>query len=103
MWGKNPHKMIVKKHPLDDNSLMLAICDEDLIGKKIEDKIVCLDLDSGFYKGESMNKEELGVLIKEARIINAVGKKSVGFLQEKDLVKKVSFVKKIPYVQITHL
>jgi hypothetical protein len=95
--------MIVKKHLLDDNSLMLAICDEGLIGKNIEDKKQQLDLSSEFYKGKIKNKKEIGMLIKEARIINVVGEKSIKFLQEKGLIEKISFIKKIPYAQITHL
>ena len=95
--------MIVKKHILDDNSLMLAICDDDLIGKKIENETTCLNLDSEFYKGKALNKKEVGVLIKEARIINVVGEKSIDLLHQKKLVKKISYVKKIPYAQITNL
>ena len=82
---------------------MLAICDEELSGKNIDDGEIQLDLSSEFYKGESMNEEELSMLVKEARIINAVGEKSVKFLQIKGLVEKVSYVKKTPYAQVTYL
>ena len=95
--------MIVKKHLLDDKSLMLAICDEELSGKKIDDGEKQLNLSSEFYKGEPMSEEELSLVIKEARIINAVGEKSVKFLQEQGLIEKVSYVKKTPYAQVTYL
>ena len=95
--------MIVKKHMLDDNSLMLAICDKNLIGKKIKEGKINLDLNSEFYKGEPLNKKELEKIVKKARIINAVGEKSVAFLQEKKLIKKISFIKKIPYAQLSRL
>ena len=95
--------MIVKKHLLDDNSLMLAISDEQLIGKKISSGKKQLNMDSEFYKGETMNEEKLKNLVKEAKIINAAGEKSIKFLKKLGLIEKVSFVKKIPYAQISYL
>ena len=56
--------MIVKKHS-QNNKLVLAICDEDLLGKTIEENDLILDLKSDFYRGEEMNETEL----KQLRII----------------------------------
>ena len=46
---------------------------------------------------------EIKNLVKEAKIINAVGEKSIEFLRKLGLIEKVSFVKKIPYAQISYL
>ena len=81
---------------------MLSICDENLIGRKIEDGKMILNLNSEFYKGKPLNKKELTSIIKEARIIHAVGKKSIDFLQNEKMVKRVSFVKKVPFAQVTY-
>jgi len=66
--------MIVKEH-INEGKLILALCDKNLLGKKIEDQNIQLDLSSSFYKGEEADIEELKKLIKKAYIINAVGKK----------------------------
>jgi len=92
--------MIVKEH-INEGKLILALCDKNLLGKKIEDQNIQLDLSSSFYKGEEADIEELKKLIKKAYIINAVGKKAVEFLEKEGLIEKenIIYVKKIPHAQ----
>lgn len=85
-----------------NKKLIVAICDSELIGKKIKDNKIILDLNSNFYKGEEKREDEIKEIIRKAYVINAVGKKSVGFLvklgyiSEKEAIK----VKNVPHVQI---
>ena len=80
---------------------MVAICDNELIGQKFEEKNLQLDLSSDFYKGEDKSEGEIVKLIKGSYVINAVGEKSVGLclklglLDEKDVIN----IKNIPHAQ----
>jgi hypothetical protein len=93
--------MIVKKHS-QNNKLVLAICDEDLLGKTIEENDLVLDLKSNFYRGEKTTEQELEKLLKTSYIVNAVGKNSIEFLEKQGLIKKenAKIIAKTPCVQI---
>ena len=93
--------MIVKIHKTQDGRKVVAICDNDLIGKKFEEGKLQLDLNSSFYKGEEMSEERVIELVKGSCIINMVGEKSTGFalklgvVSKKDIIK----IKNIPHAQ----
>ena len=93
--------MIVKQQVANEN-LVLSICDEELVGKVIEEGNMQLDLSSDFFKGDKMEQEELKLLLEKAYIINAVGKKSVDFLVEQGFVEedKVGVVEGVPHAQM---
>lgn len=92
--------MIVKKHKHGDR-LILAVCDSDLIGKKITEGYKQLDLTSKFYKGIEKDKKKILELFKIAYIINLVGKKSVNLGVKAGIIEKnnISLVKKVPHAQ----
>ena len=96
--------MIVKKHTAD-GKVVLAICDEDILGKYFEDEKAVLDLTSKFYAGSEKNTEELLEMIKEAYIINCAGHKTIEFLKKHNLVddKTVIRIGGIPFAQIVFL
>ena len=93
-------KMIVKIHPTP-NGRMLAICDSDILGKKFEEGDRQLDLAGRFYHGKETSKDEIVALLRDVYIINAVGKESVGFLVEQNMVdkEKVLTISGVPYAQ----
>jgi uncharacterized protein len=97
--------MIAKKHVLPDKRLLLAVCDEDILGKLFLEGKKQLDLGQEFYKGEKLSEEEAIKLIKMACIVNAVGKNAVeccwkaGVIEE-GMAKKIAG---IPYLQIVSL
>ena len=93
--------MIAKIHQLKEGKIMIALCDEELINQKIEEGDQQLDLTSEFYKGEKISEEELKPLIKKAKIINAVGKRTIAFLKKQNEIKeKILTIKEIPHAQI---
>lgn len=92
--------MILKKHSTTEGQLILAMCDEELLGKEFEENELILDLTSEFYKGKKLSEEEAEKLINDAYIINAVGEKVIEFLKKKEYVDKVKEIQKIPYTQI---
>ena len=83
----------VKTHD-SPNGIVIAICDSDLIGKKIEEGNKQLDLTGSFYKGEEKTKEEIVRILKRAYVVNVVGDKSTKLLIDVGLVDP-EHVKKI--------
>jgi len=93
--------MIVKVHKTIDGRKILAICDNELIGRKVEEGKLQLDLNSDFYKGEEKNEKDIIEMLKDCYIINVVGEKSVGFVLKLRVVNKedVIKIKNVPHVQ----
>ncbi|MEM2131189.1 MAG: DUF424 family protein [Candidatus Woesearchaeota archaeon] len=93
--------MILKKHKTQDK-LLLAICDSDLLGKKIETDTLIIDLSSNFYKGEKKTEAEILFEIKNCTSLNAVGKKTIDFLIKEKIIslENVKKIKEIPYINI---
>ncbi|MSS74490.1 DUF424 family protein [Candidatus Pacearchaeota archaeon] len=85
---------------------IVAVCDEDLLGKKIEEGVKQLDVRENFYNGQKMSKEELIQLLrreaKEDAMFNIVGKESVETALESRIIEKNSWhkIKGIPYVLV---
>ena len=98
--------MIYLKRHSSPNGIVLAMCDEELIGKILKEDKIELDLDtySGFYKGELMAEEDANELITDEDLYSAniVGERSLLIVMEKGLVKKeeVRRVSGVPFVQI---
>ncbi len=98
----------LKKHIADQGSV-LAMCDEELLGRVLEEGKLLIDLDkyAGFYKGELISEEKAQGMVEgeELHTANIVGERSVaimvgkGFASEDD-VRKVSGV---PFLQIFRL
>jgi hypothetical protein len=55
---------------------ILAVCDKDVVGKRVERGEVVLYAKPEFYKGEEIG-EEVKELFKEATVINLMGKRIV--------------------------
>lgn len=94
--------LIAKVHKKEDKTVV-AVCDAELAGKKIEDGKFQLDLNSEFYKGTALPDKEIGDLIRNADCINLVGEKAVslglaeGVIEEKNIIR----IKGIPHAQAT--
>ena len=93
--------MIVKVHKTQEGKKIVAVCDEELIGKKLKEKNIQLDLSSGFYNGEKKSEEDILKLFDEAYIVNLVGENAVNLGKKAGIVleENVLYVHKIPHVQ----
>lgn len=91
--------MIIKKHMAEGRRLILAVCDEELLGQRFEENKKQLDLTASFYGGEKAEEAEVIRLLGMAYIVNAAGKKSVRCCIKADLCneKEVPKIKGIPY------
>ncbi len=59
------------------NNLMLNICDSSLLGKKIVDDKVTMNISKSYYCERFVEKEEAKNLLKQCSSINMVGKETV--------------------------
>jgi hypothetical protein len=91
---------IIKKHRDNDGKLLLAIIDENLKNKRIEEGEKILDLKSNFYKGELASKEEILNLINNASHLNIVGNKIVELLSNKNLVDNAMKIGGVAYAHV---
>lgn len=96
--------MWVKLHK--SSRTVVAICDENLLGKKFLEGIKQLDITESFFKGEKMKKEEVTSLMryefKSSSTFNIVGKESIQTAIEAGIIQKDEFskVKNIPFTLI---
>jgi len=93
--------MIVKVHKKDGRT-MVAVCDDELLGKKFEQGNKQLDLTSDFYKGDQYTDKQLvGDMIRNADVINLVGTISVSLGIEEGLIEKENVINidGIPHAQ----
>jgi len=68
--------VIVSVHKKDGRTVV-AVCDKDLLGNVFEEGKKQLDLSGDFYRGDELDYQEAGDLVRNADIINLVGKESV--------------------------
>ncbi|MBN2112007.1 DUF424 family protein [Candidatus Woesearchaeota archaeon] len=92
--------MILKLHKKDER-IVAAVCDSNLLGKKIEEGKAQLDLASDFYNGEEKDDLTVGDTIRNADSVNLVGENAVKLGIEEGIIDP-GHVKKIggvPYAQ----
>lgn len=73
-------KILLKVHPsLRGSAPVVAICDNELLGKKFESRGLILDLETcrRFYDGEPVAGDEVAIALQESVNVNAVGERSV--------------------------
>lgn len=92
--------MIVKIHKTKNRDLV-AVCDNNILGKKFEENGLQLDLTSDFYNGDEKTEEDVLKIIKSAYIISFVGKDSVKFAIKNNLINEdcVLVVRSVPHAQ----
>jgi len=97
--------MIYLKINRTELSEIIAVCDEELIGKSFSENNLKLDVTERFYKGKLMNEEEIIEKLKNARNINIVGKNSINLAIKHRIIDKDSVIKikNIPHAVIFEL
>ncbi|MGC9148261.1 MAG: DUF424 domain-containing protein [Sulfolobales archaeon] len=73
----------VKVHRSEEY-IILAICDQELLGKTLNDSRLNINLriDPLFYGGELLEFDEIIPLLRKANIVNAIGNKIIRRLSE---------------------
>ncbi len=96
--------VFIKRHA-SDHGYILAMCDEELIGKVLKEGKLLIDLEkyASFYRGELVNETRAAELVKDEEIYtaNVVGERSVKILIRKGMATKddVRKIGKVPFVQ----
>lgn len=94
--------MLVKQHYTQQKQLILAVCDDGLLGKKFVENGLQLDVSKEFYGGVSMNKKEIIRLFSAAHIIHFVGEEAVALGREQKLVDphRILRIQNIPHTEV---
>jgi hypothetical protein len=85
---------------------IVAICDEELLGKKFEEGKFQLDIKENFYKGKEVDVESLIEIMKkmsaEDATFNIVGKKSVNAALKTGIISEegIGKISGIPFALI---
>jgi len=96
--------MYFKKHITKDR-IIIAICDENIIGKKFVDGEYILEVSERFYKGERKSEEELKKILESYENVNLAGKKTIEFALKLKVINEESVIKikGIPHAQIIQI
>ena len=84
------------------NSVVLACCEKELLGKTIKEGNYFLEIKGEFYKDKLIDERELGKLLKEADNINLLGERPVSVALKEGLIKESDIIriKGVPHVNI---
>ncbi len=96
--------MYVKIHKSNDRYIV-AICDEDLIGKEISEGDLNLNITERFYKGDIKSDEEITKIMKESLNLNIIGNDSIKLALDNGIIEKDSIIKigGVPHAQVFKL
>jgi hypothetical protein len=113
LWGKVVHINVVEFLTLEAYTnlrkcgeyVLLATCDEELLGETLRDGKLVFKVREEFYKGPKMPVEDAVELMKESTIVNMVGPNIVKKAIEKGLVhpEAVLNICGIPHAQIVKM
>ena len=85
--------------------MLLAVCDEELLGKTLKHGKLVFKIQEKFYKGPKMPVGDAIELIKESTIVNIVGSNVVKRAIEEGLVhpEAVLQISGVPHAQIVKI
>jgi len=85
-----------------ENEVLLAICDPEILGKTFEEEELHIEVKRDFYHEKFVDENDVLSLIKNATIVNAVGKETINLLLKNKYIKKecVIEIKGVPHAQI---
>jgi hypothetical protein len=86
-------------------SVLLALCDADLLGKTLKQGKIVFHIREDFYSGSLVSLEEAMDLVRQSTIVNMVGPRIVETAMEKGLVHPdaVLEIDGVPHAQIVKL
>ena len=80
----------------------MAVCDQDLLGKVLrdEERDLCLEVSSDFYKGELIDEEVLIGRLKQATMANLIGERCIEIASRLDMIEAIIHIDGIPHAQV---
>ncbi len=96
--------MYLKIHNMKYENIV-AVCDNNLIGRKFEEKNLQLDITERFYKGEELPEDKIILILKNSTNANIVGKESIKVALKAGIIKKENIIKiqGVPHAQFAEL
>ncbi len=93
----------MKTHRSQNGEVVVAVCDEELIGKKLRVSTrTTVEVAEVFYKGVLIFDSEMIEYIRKGTIVNIVGEKAVSTAIKYGLAKKESiiYIDGVPHLQL---
>ncbi len=86
-------------------SMLLAICDAELLGKVLRDGKIVFEVRETFYRGIKMSAEEAVDLVGRSTIVNMIGPHIIQEALERKLIHPEAILKisGIPHAQIVKM
>lgn len=97
-------KVYIKEF-VSEGELVVAVCDEELLGKTISDGRIKIYVDPSFYGGRLVDVEEALRIIDRSTIANLIGRRIVDAAIKHGLVhpEAVTEINGIPHAQIIRI
>ncbi|MBT3394817.1 DUF424 family protein [archaeon] len=83
--------MYVKIHPSGEKEVV-AICDEVLIGKKLTQGELELNISESFYKGDKKSVEEVKEIMLASKNLNLVGEETIALAINLKILDKENII-----------
>ena len=81
--------MILRERETDEG-LLVAVCDDDVLGETFEDDAVSLTVTEEFYDGEQADAAEVVESLSRAAVANLVGTEAVALAIEEGFVDEAN-------------
>lgn len=94
--------MILTAHINHEGQKVVAIIDDELLGRRIDGGDIELKFDSQFYAGEHMDEVTIMREIRESYMLNCAGEHTISFLKERGLISEddINIIEGVPYVYV---
>lgn len=93
----------IKTHKAD-GQVVVAMCDAELLGRKLNEGRISITLNEGFYAGELFDSDEMGIfnLLRGASSYNIFGELAIALAVKYNLVDRstVRLVDGVPHAQV---
>jgi hypothetical protein len=93
----------IKTHRAE-GQIVVAMCDAELVGRKLKDGKISITLNEGFYAGEMFDSDESGLfnLLRGASSYNIFGERSIAVAVKYNLVDRstIRIVDGVPHAQV---
>ncbi|MDE1824025.1 MAG: DUF424 family protein [Candidatus Micrarchaeota archaeon] len=90
-----------------EKGMMIAMCDEELIGREFSEGRAKLDLNkyASFYKGELLDQEKIKIDIENIYSANVVGERSVAIILKSGMAnpEDIKRIKGVEFLQVYKL
>ncbi|WP_456475305.1 DUF424 domain-containing protein [Candidatus Pyrohabitans sp.] len=87
------------------NEVLVAVCDEDILGRVFEEGELILDIKKEFYGDEVFTEEQVVVFLNEATIANIAGEGVVAIAIREGIIDRENVLRVcgVPHAQMVRM